>query len=228
MGGLCSCFGGDKRDDESERLLGSGANPVRNGDYQSSSVRSPLSSSNSGIRSNGLHQNNRNGVSGGRNYNQSAHDITVHTVDPDGNYTQECQVDTSINSCHDETVTSKSSSTIWDRTLHKLQERLIDVTTLDLNPQENDPSESIEKQAEYKIKVESNKLLGPTIDQIVVNRHFTSMGKAPGSHLRHELCKPISSDDLTKMLTFSKEASTFLSKKFIIHSADKIVVPFAS
>ena len=227
MGSLCSCFRGDKRDDESERLLGSEVNRVRNGDYQSSSLRSPLSSSNSAVRSNGLHHTNRNGASGLRNSNQLAHDITVHTVDPDGNYTQECQVDTSINSYYDETV-NKCSSTVWDRTLHKLQEKLIDVTTLDINPKVNDHSEWVEKQAEYKVKVESNKLLGPTIDQIVVNRHFTSMAKAPGSHLRHELCKPISPDDLTKMLTFSQEASTFLSNKFIIHSADKIVVPFAS
>lgn len=225
MGSLCSCLRGNKRDDESERLLDGQNERHRNSDYQSSSIRSPLRTANHGVSSNGFHHNISNGgSSGGRNYSHLTNDITVHQVDSDGNYTN--LVDTTICGHYDDTA--NKSATIWDRTLHKLQEKLIDVSTLDINPKVNDSIEWAEKQEEYKRKVDANKLLGPALDGIMASRHFSSMGKPPGSHLRPELCQPISSTDIESITKFSQQASEYFSTQFTIHSAENIVVPFTS
>lgn len=226
MGNLCSCFKGNKRDDESERLLDGQSDRHRSTDYQSSSMRSPLRSAHHGINSNGHYHHNMSngGSSGGRNYSHLTNDITVHQVDSEGNYTH--LVDTSISGHYDDSA--NKSATIWDRTLHKLQEKLIDVSTLDVNPKINESSEWIEKQAEYMKKVENNKLLGPALDKIVASRHFSSMAKPSGSHLRSELCQKISSNDIESITKFSQEASAYFSNQFTIHSAETIVVPFTS
>lgn len=200
MGSICSCFRRNKDDEnEADALL---RDPTTNGDYYGADI-----SSNVTFRS----------------------PMNVTSVGS-GSYGQQTgYLNADANRDTPDMTNSNQNMTAWDRTLYKLSEKLIDVTTLQNGPTLYEPTEAKEKEARYKKLIKENeKQINDMIEEIKKSLKFTSLKKPSDALTNTDLLKPIDSDDLNAINSFSQQAALAHQQVFTINIVEDIVVDFPS
>lgn len=200
MGSLCSCFTRNKdEENEADALL---RDPTTNGDYYGSDI-----SANVTFRS----------------------PLNVTSVGS-GSYGQQTgYLNNETNRDTPDMTNSNQNMTAWDRTLYKLSEKLIDVSTLQMRPSAYESTEVKEKEARYKKLIKENeKQLIDAIEDIKKSLKFTSLKKPSDALTNPDLLKPIDSDDLNAINSFSRQAALAHQQVYTINISEDIVVPFPS
>lgn len=125
---------------------------------------------------------------------------------------------------------SSQNMTAWDHTLHKLQEKLIDVTTLNTGPTSSfEATEGREKEIKYQKFIMANeRIICEAIDQVKASLKFTSLQKASDALNSSHLIQPIDAEQLHAIEQFSRQAKVIHNQVFTIDVSDDIVVPFPS
>lgn len=124
--------------------------------------------------------------------------------------------------------TSSQNMTSWDRTLYKLQEKLIDVSALNTCPS-YEINEAKEKEAKYKRSLIANeKAIIDTIEDIKTSLKFTSLKKPSDALTNDKLVEPVDTEELNAISTFARQAALIHNQVFTINISEDIVVPFPS
>jgi hypothetical protein len=117
----------------------------------------------------------------------------------------------------------KEETSAWNRTLHKMANNVIDVSTMDVPSLEQ--SEWMERQRTYTSKINQTK--APLVAR---NRPPKSSHKRGDSHDAHKKsalsAEPISSQDMALINEFSDKSLAAVRKGFVVNVSEDLVVQF--
>jgi len=127
-------------------------------------------------------------------------------------------------------VNGRLDTPAWNRTLEKMANNVIDVSTIDISSANMEPSELVERQKQYAAKVAASK-----VNQLLKKQRLkTSIASSPSTlslskdtitRLR-AAADPIDQDDLTLLREFSEKTVNAYKSGFLISVKDDLVVQF--
>lgn len=118
---------------------------------------------------------------------------------------------------------SRSESNAWNRTLNKMANSVIDVSSIEANSNGIEPNEFQERQKLYTSKVVNSKICS-----ILKNERLKGQPKqeAERRNFNNLLLEPISTDDLFLINEFTEKTLEAIRTGFVVNVTEDLVVQF--
>lgn len=118
---------------------------------------------------------------------------------------------------------AKQESNAWNRTLHDMANKVIDVSTMEVPASTIEQSDWLERQRAYSAKINQTKVSSILKYQRQQRLNRGDSGKSANST---QLPEPISSLDLVLMNDFSEKSLQAIKQGFVVSINEELVVQF--